>query len=109
MVAFGILAFGLWRLQVLQGQTHGLAAERNAVRLATIPAPRGVIYDRNGVIVAANSPVFVASLVEADLPQARRADVLARLAARLGTTPDALEKTIAQKRIPGDVFSPIPL
>ena len=107
VVAFGFLTFGLWRLQVLQGQVHGLAAERNAIRLVTLSAPRGVIYDRNGQILAANSPVFVVSVVEADLPGERRVEVLDRLARLLGTNRDALERTLERRS--GDLFTPVPL
>ncbi|MBI4213773.1 MAG: penicillin-binding protein 2 [Chloroflexi bacterium] len=109
ILAFSFLALGLWRLQLVQGQAHGRAAERNAIRLNTIPAPRGVVYDRGGQILAENAPVFVVSLVEADLPENRRVEVLDRLARLLGTTRTALERTLDQRRVPGDVFFPVRL
>lgn len=106
---FVLLVLGLWRLQVLDGPRNGVAAERNRIRLATISAPRGVIYDRSGQILASNAPVFAATLVEADLPPERRSHVLERLGVLLGTTPAALETTIEQGRVPGDVFAPVSL
>ncbi|TXI86425.1 MAG: hypothetical protein E6Q36_09370, partial [Chryseobacterium sp.] len=53
--------FLLWRLfnlQVVQGQRHALLASGNSVRTTVIPAPRGAIYDRNGVLLARNTAQF---------------------------------------------------
>lgn len=108
-VAFVFLALALWRLQILEAPFHGQAAEANRIRFSTLPAPRGVIYDRNGHIVAANAPVFAVTLVEADLPSNRRGEVLERLAVLLSTSRDRLERTLEQRRVLGDVFTPIVL
>lgn len=59
MVLAGI--FLLWRLfnlQVVQGQRHALLASGNSVRTTVIPAPRGAIYDRNGVLLARNTAQY---------------------------------------------------
>ena len=109
VTVFSLIALGLWRLQVLEAPRHGQAAEANRIRLSEMPAPRGVIYDRNGQLLAANAPVFAVSLVEADVPQTRRKDEVEKLAGLLGTTRDALERTLDQRRIPGDLFTPIQL
>src|SRR5215467_8549217 len=60
---FLILAYGLWRLQVMQSDYYALAAERNRVRNVPILAPRGKILDRNGRIIVDNSPSFTALLL----------------------------------------------
>jgi penicillin-binding protein 2 len=106
-VLFSFIGLGLWRLQVFEGPQHGRAAEANRIRLSDLKAPRGVIYDRNNVIVAANAPIFAVSLVEADVPPDRRRAELERLAQLLDTSREALERTIEQRRVPGDRFAPI--
>lgn len=65
--------FLLWRLfnlQVVQGQRHALLASGNSVRTTVIPAPRGAIYDRNGVLLARNSAQFDLVVTPSKLPSA---------------------------------------
>jgi penicillin-binding protein 2 len=48
----------LYFLQVIQFAYHSTISENNRVHLLPIPPERGVIYDRNGVVVADNRPSF---------------------------------------------------
>jgi len=70
--AFGLfLAFlfgRLFTLQVLQHDLWKARAEENFTREISIPAPRGVIYDRNGFILARNIPSYNVVITPADLP-----------------------------------------
>jgi len=54
LVIFLVLAYGLWRLQVSQGDYYSAAAEQNRVRNVPILAPHGRIVDRNGRIIVDN-------------------------------------------------------
>jgi len=45
---FLLLAYGLWRLQVMQSGKYSQLAEQNRVRNVPILAPRGKILDREG-------------------------------------------------------------
>src|SRR5690349_2477757 len=60
---FLILAYGLWRLQVMQSDYYALAAERNRIRNVPVLAPRGKIIDREGRIIVDNYPSFTALLL----------------------------------------------
>jgi penicillin-binding protein 2 len=60
---FLILAYGLWRLQVMQSDKYSLLAEQNRVRNVPILAPRGKILDREGRIIVDNYPSFSALLL----------------------------------------------
>jgi len=60
---FLILAYGLWRLQVMQSDYYALAAERNRIRNVPVLAPRGKIIDREGRIIVDNYPSFSALLL----------------------------------------------
>src|SRR5271157_4912384 len=60
---FLLLAYGLWRLQVMRSDEYALLAEKNRVRNVPILAPRGKILDREGRIIVDNYPSFTALLV----------------------------------------------
>ena len=52
LVLFGILALRLWSLQVLQGPRYAAAAQKQTSRAIDVPAPRGVIVDAHGHLIA---------------------------------------------------------
>jgi len=51
---FGVLVFNLSSLQIVQGEEMLAKSENNQIRIRTIPAYRGVIFDRNGKQLAIN-------------------------------------------------------
>ena len=55
---FLILAYGLWRLQVVQSEFYSALAEKNKTREVPILAPRGKILDREGRVIVDNYPSF---------------------------------------------------
>jgi penicillin-binding protein 2 len=63
LVIFMILAYGLWRLQVMQSDFYAQMAEKNRIRNVPILAPRGKILDRNGTVIVENYPSFSALLL----------------------------------------------
>ena len=65
---FFLLLGRLWYLQVLNGEYYGEIARGNRIRVVPQEAPRGIIYDRNGVILAFNRPAFNVALVPEDTP-----------------------------------------
>src|SRR5271167_3820767 len=60
---FLVLAYGLWRLQVMQTDLYATLAEKNRIRNVPILAPRGKILDREGRIIVDNYPSFSALLL----------------------------------------------
>src|ERR1051326_9409533 len=60
---FLVLAYGLWRLQVIQADYYSLAAEKNRIRNVPVLAPRGKILDRYGRTIVDNYPSFSALLL----------------------------------------------
>src|ERR1700722_8558024 len=60
---FLLLAYGLWRLQVMHSDEYALLAEKNRVRNVPILAPRGKILDREGRVIVDNYPSFSALLL----------------------------------------------
>jgi penicillin-binding protein 2 len=63
MAAFVLLLGAFFRTQVLQVGTYERQSEENRLRPIPLPAPRGIIYDRHGEIIAENLPAYAVSLV----------------------------------------------
>jgi penicillin-binding protein 2 len=72
LVAFGILFFRLWALQVLSGPQYLQAALDNQVRSVRVEAQRGEILDRNGHALVSTVPGTAVQLWPADLPKTWR-------------------------------------
>ncbi|HUI91677.1 MAG TPA: penicillin-binding protein 2 [Chitinivibrionales bacterium] len=55
---FAVLIARLFFLQVIQGETNARLSRENGMQLRVIKAPRGLILDRNGVVLARNRPSY---------------------------------------------------
>lgn len=60
---FMVLVGRLVWLQIVQYDHYSELAQGNRIRIEPQPAPRGIIYDRNGVILAENKPAYQLELV----------------------------------------------
>jgi penicillin-binding protein 2 len=80
----------LLQLQVLEGQTYLELADENRFSRITIPAPRGVIYDRNGFQLVRNIPSYQVLITPALLPDsdAEKDAIYRRLSAATGVPID---------------------
>lgn len=65
MVLMAVLAIAFFRAQVVRGTAWALQSDSNRLRVLSMPAPRGTIFDRYGRIVADNIPSYSASLFPA--------------------------------------------
>ncbi len=65
-VVFTMLVFRLIYLQIVKGEEYRRYSENNCIRLENINAPRGLIYDRNGVLLVDNRPSFNLKIVLED-------------------------------------------
>ena len=68
VVVFGMLLFRLFKLQVFEGVNWRVRAEDNFTREISVPTSRGIIYDRNGVILARNVASYNVVITPAYLP-----------------------------------------
>jgi penicillin-binding protein 2 len=102
MVA-GVLLFltgGFFRSQVLQHQKYSLQSETNRLRELPLPAPRGVIYDRNGKVIADNVIGYSVSIL-AQKEDSLRA-VLQRLTGTINLTGPQIDQALRRfRRAPG--------
>ncbi|NOZ06189.1 MAG: penicillin-binding protein 2 [Chloroflexi bacterium] len=84
VASFVILAIPLWRLQIAEGGHYRLRADENRYYVVSTNAPRGVIYDRTGKVLARNMPRFsVRLLPKAMADDAAEEQVLERLISML--------------------------
>ncbi len=65
---FILLAVRLFFIQVVNGASYRALADNNKTRSRIIPAPRGIIYDRNGTVLVDNLLRFVLYLDPSLLP-----------------------------------------
>ncbi len=65
---FSVLVVQLFNLQVLQYQTRLAQADENRTREISVPPTRGIIYDRNGAILARNVASYNVVITPANLP-----------------------------------------
>jgi penicillin-binding protein 2 len=66
VAAFVVLIARLLYLQVIDGQALRRMSETNSIRLRSVDAPRGLIYDRNGRLMADNRPSYDLSITVKD-------------------------------------------
>ncbi len=64
----GILFFRIFYLQIIKGDHYKALADDNRIRRVVIKAPRGVVKDINGEILARNIPSFELNFTPAYLP-----------------------------------------
>lgn len=55
-----LFSAGLWYLQIQSGEEYRSFSEKNRIKETEIPAPRGLLYDRDGKILVENLPGFEA-------------------------------------------------
>ncbi|MDX1634762.1 MAG: penicillin-binding protein 2 [Marinobacter sp.] len=63
MVLIGILLARMYQLQIVQHEIFSTMSDKNRVQVQSVAPTRGLIYDRNGVLLAENRPVFSVTLV----------------------------------------------
>lgn len=62
-----LLIIRFWFLQIIFHSYYLELAEKNRIRNLKIPAPRGIIYDRTGQIIASSAPTFQLEIVREEL------------------------------------------
>ena len=78
---FGSLTAKLWSLQILSGDDYREESQRNLLTTIKTPAPRGRIYDAEGIELVSNKLV---PTILADVDVAKDRNVMVRLSTLLG-------------------------
>lgn len=91
---FVIFIGRLFTIQILNGETWAAIGEENRIREISLAPPRGVIFDRKGIVLARNVPSYNIVVKAADLPDDQGAiqDIIRSLA-------EVIETPINQNQI----------
>ncbi|MFC1462484.1 penicillin-binding protein 2 [Verrucomicrobiota bacterium] len=73
LVAFVVLGYGVWRIQVRDAPKYKTRFVRQSLRMIRLPGPRGRILDRSGVCLADNRPSYCVAVYVEELRQPGRA------------------------------------
>jgi len=81
MILLGIVIARLVQLQVVDHEQFAEQSQGNRIRIEAVPPTRGLIFDRNGTVLAENLPAYQLELIPEQVPELD--DTLSRLA-RIG-------------------------
>ncbi|QSP96201.1 penicillin-binding protein 2 [Marinobacter salinisoli] len=107
LVCLGGLLARMYQLQVLEHDIYTTLSDKNRVQVQSVAPPRGLIYDRNGILLAENRPVFSVTLVPERV--ASMDDTLAELGGILDVSEEDIERFQRRLREPRRPFQEIPL
>jgi len=105
-LSFLILLGRFWVLEVIQGEKFSTMAENNSIRLLTSRAPRGIIYDRKGKVLAKSRPSFSVTIYPWNLSQKDLAKTIKELSPIIGLKKERIYQAIEECQ---RSFSSIPL
>jgi len=72
-IVFGLFLLQVFSYQIVQGEEFSGLAEENRISEISLPTLRGVIYDRNGIVLARNIASYNVVVVAANLPDSEGA------------------------------------
>ncbi|KUM41863.1 penicillin-binding protein 2 [Pseudomonas sp. EpS/L25] len=102
-----VLVARMYYLQVIQHDYHSTLSENNRVHVQPIPPTRGLIYDRNGIIIADNRPSFSLTITRERADDWRQTlDTLVQVLGLTEEDRELFEKRMKQGRRP---FEPVPV
>ncbi len=68
LILASIIFTRLFYLMVIESDDYKLRSVNNTIRTQSVPASRGLIFDRNGDILASNQPVFQLEMIPEQVP-----------------------------------------
>ncbi|MBC7192877.1 penicillin-binding protein 2 [Marinobacter sp.] len=107
IAASGLLAGRMYYLQVVMHDTYKTLSDKNRVQVQSVAPPRGLIYDRNNVLLAENRPVFSVTLVPERIDELDR--TLERLQSIIDISGEDLERFRRRLTEPRRPFQELPL
>lgn len=105
LALFCAFSFRLWYLQIHKGEEYAAKARENQLRKEAIFAPRGLIRDRHGELLAVNEPAYALGLVREDCKDVDA--TLAQVAKWTNLPLSQLKETYAKGRKRVKPFEPL--
>ena len=96
VIMMGILVANLYNIQVNQYQDYKTRSNDNRIKVVPIAPTRGLIYDRNGVLLAENRPVFNLEITPEKIKNMD--DTITRLQELLEISPERVERFNRDRR-----------
>src|SRR5438876_12082739 len=96
LVLLGVLSVRLYLLQIVNGSRYAEIAENQRIRMLPIPAPRGVIFDRNGRLLVDSRPIYTVILSREDTKSIDRTSLIKPLSDGLNLDPEILRERFVQ-------------
>ena len=107
MLALGGLLARMYQLQIVEHEIYTTLSDKNRVQVQSVPPPRGLVYDRNNLLLAENRPVFSLTLVPERIGSMD--ETLARLTEILSISDEDIERFQRRLNEPRRPFQEIPL
>src|SRR5215210_1135053 len=96
ILLLAVLAVRLYVLQIVNGTFYAERAENQRIRLLPIPAPRGVIFDRNGKILVDSRPIYNVILSREDIKNLDLSQFIEPFSNGLDIDPEYLKERLNQ-------------
>jgi penicillin-binding protein 2 len=96
---FIMLTVRLAFIQLVRTQEFKTISEQNRIRLVSIPAKRGEVWDRNGKVLAKDRPVYSVSITYLGLKDQDQNQIAAKLASILGMKVEDILAAINDKNV----------
>ena len=94
VLVFVTLFSRAFELQIIEGDNFVGRAEDNRYRVKVSYAPRGVIYDRNGVVLARNVPSFTIIIDPLAIPEEKKSETVKSIARLLKVSESFVNKKL---------------
>jgi penicillin-binding protein 2 len=107
VICFSILLTRYIYLQIQQYDYFSTVSNKNRIKLQATPPTRGHIYDRNGILLADNHPIFTIMVNLDDVVDLNK--TLAELTPMFDLTSNDIDRFKARAQISGSHLSPIAL
>jgi penicillin-binding protein 2 len=108
-IGVGILLTRMAYLQVLNGEQMRQYSEENRIKRVKIPAPRGMVFDRKGMLLVDNRPAFDVQITPQYLRESGKSkEVIERLSKLVKVPVVEIERRLQKARL-NPAFMPVPI
>ncbi|WGL16475.1 penicillin-binding protein 2 [Microbulbifer bruguierae] len=102
----GVLVARLYNLQVVNYESYSTQSDQNRIQVRPVPPTRGLIYDRNGLLLADNRPSYTLSIVR---ERVKDLDTTLELLGQLVELDDGDVEKFKRRLVRRRPFEPVPL
>ena len=103
---FAIIFLRFYYLQIYQHSKYEAKAGNNSIRKISLHAPRGIIYDRNGIPIVDNRQIYDLAVIPFDVTNQFDYQMVSK---RTGVSSSELQEKIAKGKKSFHRFRPVPI